>query len=69
MSDLNWKRSKLDGIIIYTAKTEFNNYEIRNWGIDESGDGKYQVCINDYHKENFHTLNESKDYCDECSKF
>ena len=61
---LEWKRSKVDGIIIYEAKDEYNSFEIRSWPYDESGEGRFQLCADGYHKGQFHKLREAK-YCAE----
>ncbi len=47
------------------ASTEYNSFEIRSWPYDESGEGRFQVCMNDYDKGNCKTLQEAKDHAEE----
>ena len=68
-NQLEWKRTKEDGMPIYKAGTEYNNFEIRSWPYDESGEGRFQVCMNDFHKHNCKTLSEAKDSCEELERF
>jgi hypothetical protein len=58
---INWKRTKIDGMPIYTAKCDYYEYEIRSWPYDESGNGRFQLCIDGYCKGNFKTLTEAKE--------
>ena len=66
---LEWTKSKADGMPINKAKTEYNEFEIRSWPYDESGDGRFQVCMNGYDKGNCKTLTEAKEYAEELEKF
>jgi hypothetical protein len=62
---LNWKRSKSDGMTIYNAKDEYHSYEIRSWPYDESGDGKFQLCKDDFDKGHHKTLGEAKEFAEQ----
>ena len=62
---MNWKREKIDLMNIYFASNEWHKFEIRNWIIDESGQGKYQLCIDGYDKGHFHLLREAKQFAEE----
>ena len=46
---------------VYTAKCDYYEYEIHSWPYDESGEGRFQLCIDGYHKDNFKTLREAKE--------
>lgn len=63
-----WTRQKIDGMTCYFSKATFNGsvyeYEIRSWPYDESGDGRFQLCIDGYHRGNYKTLTEAKQYAE-----
>lgn len=60
---MNWKRKKIDGIVIRTSKNEYGDFfEIRSWPYDESGEGRFQLCKNDFHKGKFKTLKDAKSF-------
>ena len=59
---IDWKKEILSDVILYTGNDGFNAYKIRSWPIDESGQGRFQLCIDDYHKGNFKTLKEAKQF-------
>ena len=61
---MNWECTKVDGIPIYRASNDYWKFEIRTWPYDESGEGRFQLCKDDYHVANFKTLNEAKDMAD-----
>jgi len=61
---IEWKRKKCDGMMIYFGKHEYSTYEIRSWPYDESGEGRYQLCVDDYHKGHCKTLAECKDWAE-----
>jgi len=63
MTKLTWTKTKCDGISIYSANDEYNNFEIRSWGYGgvDHDEGTFQLCVDGYHKGNFKTLAESKD--------
>ena len=58
---LTWKQQKNHGMPVYTAKCDYYEYEIHSWPYDESGEGRFQLCIDGYHKDNFKTLREAKE--------
>lgn len=62
---MNWKRKKIDMMNIYFASNDWHKFEIRNWEIDESGEGKFQLCIDGYDKGHFHLLREAKQFAKE----
>ena len=61
---LDWKRTLSTDCTIYNASDEYDTFEIRSWPYDESGEGRFQVCENEYHYCNTHTLREAKEICE-----
>jgi hypothetical protein len=61
---IDWKRQILSDVTLYTGSDGFNDYEIRSWPTDESGEGRFQLCVDDYHKANFKTLKEAKKFAE-----
>jgi len=60
-----WKRNKVDDVPIYTATSGYDDFEIRSWPYDESGEGRFQLCHNGYNAGNFKTLKEAKSFVEE----
>ena len=58
---LTWNSSKSDGMMIYNSKDDYLEYEIRGWPYDESGEGRFQLCVHEFHRGNFKTLKEAKE--------
>ena len=57
-----WNIQKNDGMMIYKANDEYNEYVIRSWPYDESDEGKFQLCVDGFHKGNFKTLKSAKEF-------
>ena len=66
---LEWTRSKCDGVTIYTAKDDYHEYEIRNWGYGgvNHDEGHVQYCEDGYERGNFFTVTGAKEFAENWS--